>query len=141
MLFERRARMVKRLLIVEDEPLVAFDNEHALTESGFEIVATVDRVAAAIAALESEQIDLVLADVKLSEGDDGIDVARAAHAQGIPVLFVSGHCPPAARQLAVGCLAKPYRQRDLLDAIDAVEAHLKGRKKRKTPEGLTLYAE
>lgn len=141
MLFDRRTRAVRRLLIVEDEPLVAFDNEHMLTESGFEIVATVDRVAAAIAALESEQIDLVLADVKLSEGDSGVDVARAARALGVPVLFVSGHCPVEAQALAIGCLSKPYRQRDLLDAIDAVEAHLKGKKKRKTPEGLTLYAE
>lgn len=140
MLFDKRPRLVKRLLIVEDEPLIAFDNEHLLNEAGYEVVATVDRVAAALAAIESEQIDLVLADVRLSEGDDGIDVARAAHASGIPVLFVSGHCPVAARRLAVGCLAKPYRQRDLLVAIEAVEAHLKGKKKRRPPEGLTLYA-
>ena len=140
MLFDKRPHSVKRLLIVEDEPLVAFDNEHLLTESGFEVVATVDRVAAAITVLESEQIDLVLADVRLSEGDDGIDVARAAQAHGVPVLFVSGHCPLGAQQLAVGCLAKPYRQRDLLDAISAVEAHLKGKRKRRRPEGLTLYS-
>jgi DNA-binding response OmpR family regulator len=140
MLFDKRARTVRRLLIVEDEPLVAFDNEHVLHESGFEVIATVDRVAAAVAMLESEQIDLVLADVKLSEGDSGLDVARAAHDRDVPVLFVSGHCPGGAGHFAVGCLAKPYRQRDLIHAIDAVEAHLKGKKKRKTPEGLTLYA-
>ena len=140
MLFEKRARSIKRLLVVEDEPLLAFDNEHLLVESGFEVVATVDRVAEAIAAIEAEQIDLILADVRLSDGDSGIDVARAAYASGIPVLFVSGHCPVEAERFAVGCLAKPYRQRDLLDAIDAVEGVLKGRRKRKPPEGLTLYS-
>jgi DNA-binding response OmpR family regulator len=139
MLFGKRPHTVKRLLIVEDEPLVAFDNEHFLVEAGFEIVATVDCVADAIETLASEQIDLVLADVKLRDGDSGIDVAHAAQAQGIPVLFVSGHCPDAALQLAIGCLAKPYRQRDLLEAIGAVEAHLKGKRKRRVPEGLTLY--
>jgi CheY-like chemotaxis protein len=139
MLFDKRPRTVKRLLIVEDEPLVAFDNEHLLNESGFDVVATVDRVAEAVAVLDAERIDLVLADVRLSEGDDGIDVARVAHERGIPVLFVSGHCPLEAQQLAVGCLAKPYRQRDLLVAIEAVEAHLQGKRKRRAPEGLTLY--
>jgi len=138
MLFERRPRLLRRLLVVEDEPLIAFDNEHALVEAGFEVVATVDRASAAIAALESEQLDLVLADLRLGGSDDGIEVARAAHARNIPVLFVSGHCPPEAQKLAVGCLAKPYRHRDLLDAISAVEAHLTG-KKRKFSEGLTLY--
>lgn len=140
MLFEKRPHTLKRLLVVEDEPLVAFDNEHVLSEAGYEVVATVDAVGKAIAVLETEQVDLVLADLRLSGGDNGIDVARVAHAQGVPVLFVSGHCPEAARQLAVGCLAKPYRARDLLDAIDAVEAHLKGKKTAKAPEGLTLYS-
>jgi two-component system, response regulator PdtaR len=140
MLFEKRPHTLRRLLVVEDEPLVAFDNEHVLSEAGYQVVATVDAVGRAIAVLETEQVDLVLADLRLSGGDNGIDVARVAHAQGVPVLFVSGHCPEAARQLAVGCLAKPYRARDLLDAIDAVEAYLKGKKRAKAPEGLTLYS-
>lgn len=141
MLFEKRPRRVKRLLIVEDEPLVAFDSEHLLTEAGFEVVATVDGVPDAIKVIEIQQLDLVLADVRLSEGGNGIDVAKAAQAKGVPVLFVSGHCPIEAQQLAIGCLAKPYRQRDLIVAIDAVEAHLKGKRKRHAPEGLTLYAQ
>ncbi len=139
MLFEKRPHSLRRLLIVEDDPLIAFDNEHVLAEAAYEVVATVDSVARATAALGTEQIDLVLADLRLSNGDNGIDVARAAQQQGVPVLFVSGHCPEGARQLAVGCLTKPYRARDLLDAIDAVEAHLKGGKKVTAPKGLTLY--
>jgi len=140
MLFGKRPHTVKRLLIVEDEPLVAFDNEHLLAEAGFKIVATVDRTSPAIAALESEDIDLVLCDLRLRDGDDGIDVAKAAHERGVPVLFVSGYCPLEAQQFAVGCLAKPYRQRDLLEAIEAVEAYLKGKRKRKKPDVLTLYS-
>lgn len=139
MLFEKRRRSMRRLLVVEDEPLIAFDNEHALTEAGYEVVATVDSVVRATAALETEQIDLVLTDLRLSGDDNGMDVARAAQKQGVPVLFVSGHCPDAARQVAVGCLSKPYRARDLLDAIDAVDAHLKGEEKATVPKGLTLY--
>ena len=42
MLFGKRKRIVKRILIVEDEPLTAFDNETMLGDAGYEIVATVD---------------------------------------------------------------------------------------------------
>ena len=44
MIFGRKRRVITRLLVVEDEPLVAFDTEHLLTEEGYEVVATVDRV-------------------------------------------------------------------------------------------------
>lgn len=140
MMFDRPSRVLKRLLVVEDEPLVAFENEHALTEEGYDVVATVDRASQALAVIENEAVDLVLADVRLSGDGDGVDVARAAQAQGVPVLFVSGHCPIEAQKLAVGCLAKPYRQKDLLEAIDAVAAHLQGKRARRTPPGLTFYS-
>ena len=139
MLFGKRERKIQRLLIVEDEPLVAFDNEHFLREAGFDVVATVDRVEDALKAIGRDEIDMVLADVKLTDGDDGIEVARAAHERAIPVLFVTAACPAEARSLAVGCLAKPYAQRDLRGAIDAVEAKLAGRPVKRPPKGLTLF--
>jgi len=140
MLFGKDDRIINRLLIVEDEPLVAFDNEHFLRDAGFDVVATVDRVPEAVRVIGTDKIDLVLADVKLSDGGDGIDVAHAARAKGVPVLFVTGICPLEARALAVGCLAKPYSQRDLRDAIAAVEAKLAGRQVKRKPKGLTFFS-
>ena len=49
MLFASRPSCIKRLLIIEDDPLTAFDNEHTLKHSGYEIVATVDSGEAAVA--------------------------------------------------------------------------------------------
>ena len=138
-MFGKRERMIHRLLIVEDEPLVAFDNEHFLREAGFEVVATVDSVEDALKVIGEGEIDLVLADVRLTDGDGGIEVARAAHARAIPVLFVTGTCPVEARSLAVGCLAKPYAQRDLRGAINAVEAKLAGQPVKRPPKGLMLF--
>jgi len=128
------------VLIVEDEPLIAFDTEYFLSEEGFVIHATVDRVAAAIAQLdgEGEPIDLVLVDVQLADGS-GIEVAEAAHARGVAALFVTGNCPGEARHVAAGCLAKPYAQRDLLGAIQAIEDALERRKPRRRPAGFTLF--
>lgn len=139
MLFEKRQRLLNRLLIVEDEPLTAFDNEHQLGEAGYEIVSTVDRVADAVRVIETEPLDLVLVDLRLSDGE-GTDVAVAAKQRGVPVLFVSGACPPDAGEMAIGCLDKPYSPRDLVRAIEAVEARLSGKRPRQPPPGLTLFA-
>ena len=137
MFFGRKKRHIVRLLVVEDEPLVAFDNEYSLSDAGFTVVATVARADAAIAALK-DGVDLVVSDVQLDEGS-GLDVARAAQAAGIPVLFVSGAMPPEAQSLAAGCLAKPYAPRDLVAAIRAIDTTLAGGKVGRLPGGLTLF--
>ena len=140
MVFGRRKRVIARLLIVEDEPLVAFDNEYTLTEEGFEVVATVDKVADALAVLDANaDVHLVLADVNLTDGS-GIDIARHAHARGVAVIFCTGECPEGGRAFAHGCLAKPYRPADLVAAIAAVDGQLQGRPRpRRLPRGFSLF--
>lgn len=139
MLFGKKKRLIERVLIVEDEPLVAFDTEHFLTSEGFQIVGTVDSVADGLAAInDSAELDLVLVDVRLSDGS-GVEVAQAARARGVQVLFVTGNCPIEARSFAAGCLAKPYPQRDLLAAIVAIEAVVDGQKPKRLPHSLSLF--
>jgi len=139
MLFGKKKRRISRLLIVEDEPLVAFDTEHFLRECEFEIVATVDRVADAMTVIRGDNdVDLILVDISLADGS-GLDVAHAAYEAGIPVLFVTGSCPEGARTVAAGCLSKPYAQRDLLAAINVIEAVLEGRKPKRLPGGFSLF--
>lgn len=140
MLFGKRERAIRRIVIVEDEPLVAFDNEHMLSDAGYEVVATVDTLADAVKVIEGEALDLVLSDIRLRGEGDGIGVARAAAAKGIPVLFVTGNCPAEAVDLAIGCLAKPYTERDLKSALDAVDDHVRGKRPKKLPPGLSLHA-
>ncbi|HXH00282.1 MAG TPA: response regulator [Sphingomicrobium sp.] len=139
MLFGKPKRIVKRILIVEDEPLTAFDNETMLEEAGYEVVATHDRFADAIATLNREQVDLILSDVRLTGERTGVDLARAVQERGIPVLFSTGQVPEEASGLAIGCLLKPYTNRMLKLALEAVDQHLAG-KKPGTVKGLTLYA-
>ena len=138
MLFGKRPRTIKSILIVEDEPLVAFDNEHFLTDAGYQVVGTVDSVEDALRALDGDPIDLILADIMLADGS-GLDVARAARTRSIPLMFVTGRCPVEARELAMACLSKPYSQRDLLAAINAVDAKIAGRSIRKPPSGFSLF--
>jgi DNA-binding response OmpR family regulator len=82
----------------------------------------------------------VLVDVSLADGS-GVEVARAAQARGVPVLFVTGSFPEEARPLAAGCLSKPYPQRDLLAAITAIEAVMEGQKPKKLPGSFSLFSQ
>ncbi len=142
MLFGKRKQIVKRILIVEDEPLTAFDNETMIESAGYEVVATHDNVTDALATLDAAisegPVDLIIADVKLSGQRSGLDLAREALARGVPVLFATGRCPSEAAEVSIGCLTKPYNPGVLKDAIRAVEQHLDGRKP-KLPKGLELF--
>lgn len=139
MLFGRRKQIVKRILIVEDEPLTAFENENMLGDCGYEIVATIDDFDQALEVIEREQVDLILSDVRLRSQETGMDLARAAKAKGIPTLFATGHPYPGADEIAVGCLLKPYSDLQLKCAIECVDLHLQ-RKKVKPSKGLELFA-
>jgi two-component system, response regulator PdtaR len=138
MLFGKRKRIVNRILIVEDEPLTAFDNETMLGDAGYEVVATLDRFSDAVEKLGQEQVDLILSDVRLTGERSGIELAQVAKNRGVPVLFVTGFPPDNAAELALGCLLKPYNERTLKAALKAVDQHLAGEKS-KPPKGLKLY--
>jgi two-component SAPR family response regulator len=140
MLFGRRKHIVKRILIVEDEPLTAFDSENALGDAGYEIVATVDDLDEALDVLDREEVHLILSDVRLHRQQTGIHLAKAAKDKGVPTLFATGHPYPGAAEIAVGCLMKPYTERQLTKAIECVDRHLQGETV-KPPRGLELFVQ
>jgi len=140
MLFGKRKRVVNRILIVEDEPLTAFDNEMMLGDLGYEVVATLDSFEDAIERLDSDEIDLILSDFHLSGKRTGLDLARAAKSRGVPIVFSTGHELPAESvQLALGCITKPYTERTLKLGLEAVDKRLSG-KAAKPPKGVALFA-
>jgi CheY-like chemotaxis protein len=138
MLFGKRKRIVNRILIVEDEPLTAFDNENLIGDEGYEVVATLDRYREAIKILDQELVDLILCDVRLTGERSGIDLAKEARTRGIPVLFVTGAAPENSHELVIGVLLKPYSHGTMRSALKAVESFLAGKKTR-PPRGLTLF--
>jgi CheY-like chemotaxis protein len=139
MLFRKRKRVVKRILIVEDEPLTAFDNEVMLADLGYEVVDTLDNFESAIDLLEGNQVHLILSDLRLSGPRSGLDLAHAAKKQNIPLVFATGHeIPDDAKPLAVGCIRKPYNERQLRDALETVDRLLAGETV-KAKGGFELY--
>lgn len=139
MLFASRPTCIKRLLVIEDDPLTAFDNEHTLKHSGYDVVATVDSGEAAVAVIASEQIDALVLDLGLAGHMSGRDVARIARDRGIAVLLVTGQCPVDAEEIAVACLGKPHSAAALVSALKAVETMTCKNKTPRKVSGLTTF--
>lgn len=138
MIFRRRKRSLQRLLIVEDEPLIAFEIEYALTSEDYTVVATVDHGEQAMAVMASEPVDALVTDIGLAGELRGTDIARAAFDKGIKVLLVTGNCPEDAGEFAHACLLKPYREADLIDALRTLDRMAAGEAVSSTRR-LTIY--
>ncbi|MDZ3831392.1 MAG: response regulator [Sphingopyxis sp.] len=134
MLFASRPSCIKRLLVIEDDPLVAFDNERTLKHGGYDVVATVDSGEDAVAAIASEQIDALVLDLELAGHMSGREVARLARDRGIAVLLVTGKCPDDAAEIALACLHKPHGAAALVGALRAIESMIC---KNKAPRKIT----
>jgi DNA-binding response OmpR family regulator len=103
-----------RILVVEDRDDVAFVLETALAKQGYEV----EVVTTGVEALERmvlEGFDLVVVDVTLPGGKDGLAVAEAAAAKGAGVILISGNPEEFARAAASGhaFLEKPFRVAEL----------------------------
>src|SRR5262245_1729691 len=84
--------MIARVLIVEDEPLIALDLEATLQTLGFDVCGRASNPREAVELATSRRPDLVLMDVYLEEGCEGTKAAKWLNdACDIPVLFVTGH--------------------------------------------------
>lgn len=110
---------MKRVLLVEDEALVALLACDVLEEGGYEIVGPADRLAGALALAGNEALDAALLDINLA-GEAVWPVAELLGRRRIPFVLVSGYgdslpmpagCAPAQR------LSKPYDGQSLLRAL------------------------
>ena len=106
-----------RVLVVEDEPLVAMLAEEMLTDLGHRAAASKHGLKEGLAAVEADAFDLIFLDVNLG-GSLSFPIADAAAERGVPVLFVTGFGREHMERLAGECvLQKPYSTTDLQLAI------------------------
>jgi two-component system, response regulator PdtaR len=112
----------KRLLIVEDEFLIALMAEDALVAAGIDVVGIARTFEEAVALCGREQPDLVLMDIRLASARDGIEAATEIRRRlNIASLFVSANHDPDTMRRAepaapAGWLAKPYTADRLVQA-------------------------
>jgi CheY-like chemotaxis protein len=110
-----QALIGKRVLVVEDEFIVALVIEDFLLECGCIIVGPCGKVTGALEVISAEPIDLAILDVNLA-GETVYPVAYALAERGIPFLFTSGYgdeAMPAEHPDWKVC-AKPFRRDELI---------------------------
>lgn len=84
--------MVSRVLIIEDEPIIAMHLATIVEELGHQVVATAASLDAAVKAAAATKPELILADINLADGSSGIDaVHEILKSGGVPVLFITAY--------------------------------------------------
>jgi len=113
-----------RILVVEDEGIVAHDLESALTELGYAVPATVATGEDAMARARDLRPDVVLMDIRLPGAIDGIQAASSLREQhDIPVIYLTAHSDDETLRRAMqtepmGYLVKPFSAAQLRCAIE-----------------------
>lgn len=108
-----------KILIVEDEFVVAMNLEAILEESGHKSVGIAPDLSTAL-QLADQQPDLALVDINLRDGETGPIIAERLREQNIAVLFVTANprMLEGARASALGVLTKPCDEELILAAVD-----------------------
>ena len=112
-----------RILIVEDEMLIALVAEDDLTEAGHEVVGIAATAERAVELATALRPDLALMDVRLASARDGIDTATEfRHRLGIPAILATGSMDAenlrrAASAAPLEWLVKPYTSDQLRAAV------------------------
>jgi DNA-binding NarL/FixJ family response regulator len=109
----------KRVLIAEDEPLIAFDHKGVLSEAGAEIVGTCTTVAQAIQCLDRARVDVAVVDYLLADRNSE-PLQAALKQRHIPFVVVSSY-PRALVRTEEGqhVLRKPVLPKDLRGSVAA----------------------
>jgi DNA-binding response OmpR family regulator len=110
-----------KVLIVEDDLMLADFAEEILVEHGYEVSGIACTVPEAVALAERSHPDLVVLDLRLADGGLGTEVAAQLSPVRRPgILYVTGNMSQVALTHGDACLVKPYRAVDLLRGLEIV---------------------
>ena len=113
-----------RILIVEDEAIIAMEIESQLQSLEYEVTSIVDTGEKAIKKAEADKPDLILMDIRIKGEMDGIDAAEVIRNKyGIPVIFSTAYLDEerierAKITMPFGYVLKPIQERDLKVTIE-----------------------
>lgn len=118
--------MSLRVLIVEDELILAMDLEDILVGAGYSVVGMASDMHEALLLAEKHSPDIALMDVNLARGTNGVETARLLRQRfDVPSLFISGNLDVEMRAgmadcQPVGFVPKPFCEQDVLKGISAL---------------------
>jgi DNA-binding response OmpR family regulator len=134
--------MTARILIIEDEALVAMELRFVLEDLGHEVIATAADAKSARSVAAENDIDLALVDIHLSDGPTGIDLGRElGQDMGVTVLFMTANPGMVREGVAgtIGVLSKPTDERAVQTAVDYALRRRAGRPVEYAPPELQLF--
>jgi PAS domain S-box-containing protein len=112
-----------KVLIVEDEPIVAMDLKQEVQELGYEVVGTAESADDALMIVQEALPDVALMDIRIVGTMDGIQTARVLrHWYRVPSIFLTSYSDDAtlaraARTMPYGYLTKPFKSAELKAAL------------------------
>lgn len=116
-------RRPDRILVIEDDLLIATQIEITLTEAGFDVVGVTPTGEEALELASKDPPDLAVVDIRLAGDKDGVDTAlELFRSHGVRCLFASAYSDEEARQRAapaapLGWLQKPYSMASLTETV------------------------
>ncbi len=111
-----------RVLVVEDEPVVAMYLEDLLEALGCQTIGPASRLSDGLALAEDNGFDVAILDINLG-GERSTPIAEALRARGVPFAFASGYgAPPEGFGDEVPMIEKPYREAQVAAALDRLLA-------------------
>jgi two-component system, response regulator PdtaR len=118
-----QARRPDRILVIEDDLLIATQIEITLTEAGFEVVGIAPTGEEALELAAKDPPDLAVVDISLAGDRDGVDTAlELFRSHGVRCIFATAYSDDEARQRAapavpLGWLPKPYSMASLTEMV------------------------
>ncbi|MFN4067955.1 MAG: response regulator [Brevundimonas aurantiaca] len=135
--------MTARILIIEDEALVAMELRFVLEDLGHKVVGVASTSKSAQNLARENEVDLALVDIHLSDGPTGISLGRElGQEMGVTVLFMTAN-PGMVREGvagAIGVLSKPTDEQAVQTAVDYALRRRTGQPVQYAPPGLQLFA-
>lgn len=114
----------RKLVIVEDEAILALDLERFLRSAGYDVRGVAADAESAVSLVEHEKPDLVLMDIHLQGPQDGVATALELRQRfGVPVVYLTAHGDPRTIDRArstepMGYLLKPFKKPDLENVVN-----------------------
>ena len=121
-----------KILVVEDDMIIAADISLTLSQAGYEVTGILPRGEAALDSIQADPPDLVLMDIALKGEWDGIATAEHVRKEfGIPIIFLTANSDKATFERAKATqpfafLVKPFNGADLERAIELAISRLQG---------------
>ena len=134
--------MTARILIIEDEALVAMELRFVLEDLGHEVVGSAADARTARNLVKEMEVDLALVDIHLSDGPTGVELGRClAQDEGVTVLYMTANPGMVRDGVAgtIGVLSKPTDEHAVQTAVDYALRRRQGQPVDYAPPGLQLF--